>query len=147
WLHLVDARFAHDVRTRMLDKLSRLPLGWFSEHSSGSIKKLVQDDTLALHQLVTHAVPDAVGAAVAPIAVLVYLFVVDWRLALVLLVPVLVYAVTMWIMLVQSGNRVAQANRWAERMQGEAGSYLEGQQVVRVFGGAASSGFRARLDE
>src|SRR5699024_4076687 len=102
---------------------------------------------LALHQLVTHAVPDAVGAAVAPIAVLVYLFVVDWRLALVLLVPVLVYAVTMWIMLVQSGNRVAQANRWAERMQGEAGSYLEGQQVVRVFGGAASSGFRARLDE
>lgn len=147
WLHLVDARFARRLRSELLGKLSRLPLGWFDVRGSGSTKKLIQDDTLSLHYLVTHAVPDAVGAVVAPIAVLVYLFVVDWRLALVLLLPVLVYVVTMWIMLVQSGSKVGQAQRWAERMQDEAAAYLDGQQVVRIFGGAASSGFRARLEE
>jgi ATP-binding cassette subfamily B protein IrtA len=40
-----------------------------------------------------------------------------------------------------------QAQRWAERMNGEAGAYLEGQPVIRVFGGAAASSFRRRLDE
>lgn len=147
WLHVVDARFSRELRSRLLRKLSRLPLGWFTARGSGSIKQLVQDDTLSLHYLVTHAIPDAVAAVVAPLAVLGYLFVVDWRVALVLFVPVLVYVVLMSTMSVQSGPRIIQAQRWAERMNGEAGTYLEGQPVIRVFGGAAASTFRRRLDE
>ncbi|MDV3123700.1 ATP-binding cassette domain-containing protein [Mycobacterium sp. 21AC1] len=147
WLHWIDARFARDLRTRLLTKMSRLPLGWFTARGSGSIKQLVQDDTLSLHYLVTHAIGDAVAAVIAPVAVLVYLFTVDWRLALVLFIPVLTYLVLMSVMTLQSGPRIAQAQRWADRMSGEAGAYLEGQPVVRVFGGAASSSFRRRLDE
>lgn len=147
WLHAVDARFARELRTRLLGKLARLPLGWYSARGSAGTKKVVQDDTLSLHYLVTHAVPDAVAAVIAPVAVLVYLFTVDWRPALVLLVPILVYVVAMAVMMVQSGPKIAQAQQWAERMGGEAGAYLEGQPVVRVFGGAAASAFGRRLDE
>ncbi|OBH52595.1 ABC transporter ATP-binding protein/permease [Mycobacterium sp. E2479] len=147
WLHVVDARFARDLRSRLLHKLSRLPLGWFTARGSGSIKQLLQDDTLSLHYLVTHAIPDAVAAAVAPVAVLVYLFVVDWRVALVLFVPVLVYLVLTSSLTIQSGPRIPQSHRWAETMSGEAGAYLEGQPVIRVFGGAAASSFRRRLDD
>lgn len=77
---------------------------------------------------------------------LVYLFVVDWRVALVLFGPVLVYLTITSSLTIQSGPRIVQAQRWAEKMNGEAGSYLEGQPVIRVFG-AASSSFRRRLDE
>ncbi|OBB19100.1 iron ABC transporter permease [Mycolicibacterium setense] len=147
WLHRLDAKFARELRTRLLTKMSKLPLGWFTARGSGSIKQLVQDDTLSLHYLVTHAIPDAVAAVVAPVAVLVYLFTVDWRLALVLFIPVLTYLVLMSVMTIQSGAKIGQAQRWADRMSGEAGAYLEGQPVVRVFGGAASSSFRRRLDE
>lgn len=124
-----------------------MPLGWFDARGSGRVKQLVQDDTLALHYLVTHAVPDAVAAVVAPVAVFAYLFAVDWRIALLLLLPVLVYVVAMAVMVVQSAPRTAEALRWSERMNSEAGSYLEGQPVIRVFGGAAATGFRARLGE
>ncbi|MGO1543731.1 MAG: ABC transporter ATP-binding protein/permease [Gulosibacter sp.] len=147
WLHTVDARFSRDLRQRLLGKLARVPLGWFDARSSGQVKQIVQDDTLSLHYLVTHAVPDAVAAVVAPVAVLVYLFIVDWRIALLLLLPVLVYLVAMVIMAIQSAPRTVQATRWAERMNVEAGAYLEGQPVIRVFGGAAASTFRARLGE
>lgn len=147
WLHVVDARYARDLRSALLRKLSRLPLGWFTARGSGAIKQLLADDTLSLHYLVTHAIPDAVAAVVAPVAVLVYLFVVDWRVALVLFVPVLVYLVLTSSLTIQSGPRIAQSQRWAETMSGEAGAYLEGQPVIRVFGGAAASSFRRRLDE
>ncbi|BBX42563.1 ABC transporter ATP-binding protein/permease [Mycobacterium simiae] len=147
WLHVTDARFARDLRSRLLSKMSRLPLGWFTARGSGSIKQLLTDDTLSLHYLVTHAIPDAVNAVVAPVAVLVYLFTVDWRVALVLFGPVLVYLVMTSALTIQSGPRIVQAQRWAERMNGEAGAYLEGQPVIRVFGGAAASNFRRRLDE
>ncbi|MFI5511041.1 ABC transporter ATP-binding protein/permease [Mycobacterium sp. NPDC051804] len=147
WLHVVDMLFNATVRRRLLDKLARVPLGWFTQRGSGAVKKLIQDDTLSLHYLVTHAVSDAVAAVVAPIAVLVYLFVVDWRLALVLLLPILVYILTTWTMVYQSGPKITEASRWAERMNSEAAAYLEGQPVIRVFGGAAGSSFRRRLDE
>lgn len=147
WLHVVDARFAASLRSRLLRKLSRLPLGWFTARGSGSIKQLLQDDTLSLHYLVTHAIPDAVAAIIAPVAVLVYLFAVDWQVALVLFVPVLVYLVLTSSLTIQSGPRIPQSQRWAEKMSGEAGAYLEGQPVIRVFGGAAASSFRRNLDE
>lgn len=146
WLHAVDARFERGLRARLLHKLARLPLGWFSARGSGQVKQLVQDDTLALHYLVTHAVSDAVAAVVAPIAVLAYLFAVDWALALVMFIPVLFYAITMYVMILRSYDTIPKSLKWAERMQKEAGAYLEGQPVVRVFGGAAASTFRARLD-
>ncbi|OBH81574.1 ABC transporter ATP-binding protein/permease [Mycobacterium sp. E2989] len=146
WLHVVDARFAADLRSRLLRKLSRLPLGWFTARGSGSIKQLLHDDTLSLHYLVTHAIPDAVAAIVAPLAVLAYLFAVDWRVALVLFLPVLVYLVLTSSLTIQSGPRIPQSQRWAEKMNGDAGAYLEGQPVIRVFGGAAASSFRRQLD-
>lgn len=147
WLHRVDAHFARELRGQLLTKMSRLPLGWFTARGSGSIKQLVADDTLSLHYLITHAIPDAVAAVIAPVAVLVYLFIVDWRIALALFGPVLAYLVLMSVMSIQSGSKIVAAPRWAERMNGEAGAYLEGQPVVRIFGGAASSSFRNRLDE
>lgn len=147
WLHTVDARFSRDLRGRLLSKLARLPLGWFTARTSGQIDKLVTGDTLSLHYLVTHAVTDAVAAVVAPIAVLVYLIWVDWRLGLLLLVPILAYIITMMTMMATSGPKTMQSQRWAERMNGEATSYMEGQPVIRVFGGSAASPFRRSLDD
>ncbi len=147
WLHVVDARFALDVRRRLLAKLSRLPLGWFTERNGGVVRQLVTEDTARLHSLVTHAAPDAVGAVVAPLAVLVYLFVVDARLAAVLLVPVLGYVVLFSSMTGASRAAIPKVTAWARRMDGEAGGYLDGLPVVRVFGGSTGSRFRRSVDE
>jgi ATP-binding cassette subfamily B protein IrtA len=148
WLHVaIDIRFSADLRRRLLEKLSRVPLGWFTQRGSGSVKKLVQDDTLSLHYLITHAIPDAVAAVVGPVAVLVYLFVVDWRMALVLLVPILIYLATVASMVYKSGPKTAEFSRWTNRMSGESAAYLEGQPVIRVFGGASASSFKRKLGE
>lgn len=145
WLHLVDMRFSGSLRRRLLQSLGRVPLGFFDARSATQIKQLVHDDTLALHYLTTHAIPDAVAAIVAPITVMVYLFIVDWRLALALMIPVLSYLVGMYIMLTQSGPRAAQAPQWREKMLSAAAAYLDGQAVVRIFGGAAAAPFTAQL--
>ncbi|MEP9415434.1 ABC transporter ATP-binding protein/permease [Gordonia sp. VNQ95] len=146
WLHTVDARFNRDLRQRLLTKLARIPLGWFTSRTAGSIKSLVADNTLSLHYLVTHAVIDAVSAVVAPIAVLVYLFTVDWGLALILLIPVLGYLITLYRMVIQSAAKIPVSQTWVERMNGEASSYLEAQPVIRVFGGVMASRFTEQLN-
>lgn len=147
WLHWRDARFSAQIRTALLNQLARLPLGWFTQRGSGKIKKLVHDDPLAVHYVVTHAVPDAVAAIVAPIAVLIYLATVDWKLMLLLFVPVFISVFLMYVMIVQSGAQVKAAQQWEARMNAEAASYLDAQAVVRIFGGAAASTFHRKLGE
>ena len=100
-----------------------------------------------MHYLVTHTVPDAAAAITSPIAVFTYLFIVDWRLALLLLLPVVAYLAVMAVMVVKSGPKAAESMRWVERMNTAANSYLEGQPVIRVFGGATASHFQKRLHE
>lgn len=93
WLHVVDARFALALRRRLVGKLSRLPLGWFTERNSATVKQAITGDTDRLHYYVTHAAVDVTAALVSPLAVLVYLFIVDARLAALLLVPIIAYFV------------------------------------------------------
>jgi ATP-binding cassette subfamily B protein IrtA len=66
WLHTVDAGFGRDLRRSVVTKLARLPLGWFSDRNSASVRQAVQEDAGRLHYMVTHAVPDSVAGAVTP---------------------------------------------------------------------------------
>ncbi len=146
-MHVVDANFGHQVRGQVIGKLSRLPLGWFTERSSGRVKQAVQDDTTDLHYLVTHAVLDVVAALVAPLAVLVYLFTVSAPLAAVLLVPLLLYFILTGRMVQLSASQLAQFTVWEARVGSEAVAYLDGLAVVRTYDAGPAAGFRATLAE
>ena len=83
--HLVEARFRGTVRQRLAAHLQTVPLGWFTRRSSGEIRKIMVDDVNSVHTLVAHAGTDVTAGIAGPAAGLIYLFVVDWRMALVLL--------------------------------------------------------------
>ncbi|WP_245557870.1 ABC transporter transmembrane domain-containing protein [Nocardia thailandica] len=138
--HLVDGGFQLAVRRRLARKLSRVPLGWFGEHISGEVKKYLRDDVEALHYLVAHARVDFVGALTVPLITLVYLFAVEWRLALVLLLPVLGYALLFGRMMDRDGrDRVLVYNRAEERTQQAVIEFVDGIGVVRAFGQAGKA--------
>ncbi|WP_424307271.1 ABC transporter ATP-binding protein/permease [Gordonia sp. (in: high G+C Gram-positive bacteria)] len=144
-LHVYDQTYAAAVRRRVLDKLSRLPLGWFLGRRDSEVKKLVQDDISSLHHLVTHAVGDLVAAVVTPLAILGYLFSVNWALALVLLVPVIVYIVAMGRLATADKPRLEQKMRWDATLPGDAERYIVSQPVSRVFGDTATTDLPATL--
>ncbi|MEV6971435.1 SIP domain-containing protein, partial [Hamadaea sp. NPDC051192] len=146
-MHVVDARFGLDVRTRVVTKLSRLPLGWFGEQNSGKVKQAVQDDTTDLHYLVTHAVLDVVAALISPLAVLAYLFTVSPGLAAILLIPLLAYVILSGRMIQLSASQLTRFTTWETRVGGEAIAYLDGLTVARIYDAGPAAGFRATLSE
>ncbi|WP_055725432.1 ABC transporter ATP-binding protein, partial [Streptomyces niveiscabiei] len=87
--HHADADLQLDLRRRLARHLGRLPLGWFTDNSSGEVKKAAADDISTLHHLVAHTALEVTTALVAPLTALAYLLTVDWRLALVALLPLL----------------------------------------------------------
>ncbi|MEV0643819.1 ATP-binding cassette domain-containing protein [Phytomonospora sp. NPDC050363] len=144
-MHVVDARFGHELRVAVVEKLPRLPLGWFTDRSSGRVKQAVQDDAAGLHYLVTHAVLDVVAAVVTPLAVLVYLFTVDARLAALLLIPLLVFGILTARMVAHSTAAIPKSVEWKGRVASESIAYLDGLPVVRAFDTGPEGVFRATL--
>ncbi len=147
--HLADNDLALDLRRRLAAHLGRLPLGWFTERNSGRVRKAVQDDVNAMHHLVGHTFTDLTAAVVVPLASLAYLAWVDWRLALLTLVPVAgglaAYASAM------SGSRDKYATYDASLARLAAGSveFAQGIAVVKTFGqaGRAHRRFIAAADD
>lgn len=149
WSHLVDAGYQLTVRRALAAKLTRVPLGWFGERTSSEVKKYLQDDVEALHYLIAHARLEFVGALIVPLVTLGYLVTVDWRLTLVLLIPLVAYAISLSKMMDQdSRDRLAVYNRWERRVQEATIEFVDGIQVVRAFGqaGKAHSEFQEAAD-
>lgn len=140
WSHLVDAGYQLTLRRLLADKLTRVPLGWFGERTSSEVKKYLQDDVEALHYLVAHARLDFVGSVTVPLVTLIYLATVDWRLMLVLLLPLFVYALCMKKMLDEPGReRIVAYNAAEQRTREATVEFVDGIQVVRAFGRAGKA--------
>jgi ATP-binding cassette subfamily B protein len=60
--HLADNDLQLQVRRRLADRLGRVPLGWFTDRSSGEVRKAVQDDVTAMHHLVARFLVEIAGA-------------------------------------------------------------------------------------
>lgn len=149
WSHAVDAGFQLTLRRLLADKLTRVPLGWFGERSSGEVKTYLRDDVEALHYLVAHARLEFVGALVVPLVTLGYLFTVDWRLTLVLLIPLIAYFVLFGKIMDRDGrDRLAVYTRWERRTSEATIEFVDGIQVVRAFGqaGKAHTEFQSAVD-
>jgi len=149
WSHLTDAEHQFRLRELLARKLTRVPLGWFGEQSSGTVKKALQDDVQTLHYLIAHARLDQVAAITVPLASLGYLLWVDWRLALVLLLPIAGYLLAYARLMADHGEQVIGGyTAWEQRVNASVVEFVDGIQVVRTFGeaGRAHRRFQEAVD-
>lgn len=148
--HLAAFRVATNLRLATAEHLARLPLGFTESYGSGKLRKVIQESTGAAETFLTHQLPDQYSAMATPVGLLVLLFVFDWRLGLLSLVPVfLAFA----IMATMTGARMAEKMRQygnaLAAMSNEAVEYVRGIPVVKTFGQSVFSfkKFKAAIDE
>ncbi len=147
--HLADNAFTLQLRRRLAARLSAAPLGWFTDHASGRIKNGMADDVTAMHHLIGHAFTNLAAAVTTPLVVFGYLATVDWRLALVLLVPLPVFAATYRRMMADSAAGMAGYGRVTAEVNSAVVEFVDGIAVVRSFGpaGQAHRAYRVAVDE
>ncbi|MFE9697852.1 ABC transporter ATP-binding protein [Streptomyces sp. NPDC006270] len=132
--HFADNELQSHIRRGLVARLARVPLGWFSERNSGTVKKAVQDDVDAMHHMVAHSVLEITSATVVPVVSVVYLFWVDWRMTLVTVAPLVVglglYSITM----AQMAKHLPDYDRAMGEINGSAVEFVQGVAVVKTFG-------------
>ena len=132
--HFADVRFGHIVRSRMVKVLSGAPLAWFTSTNSGAVRKAIQDDTHDIHTVIAHAPVESTAAISAPLSLLIYAFVVDWRLGLLSIATVPIYGLIYAWMLTGMGDKTAQMDRHLTRVSATMVEFVSGISVVKAFG-------------
>lgn len=132
--HLADVKLVGIIRHRITSTISRAPLSWFSQTNSGKVRKAIEDDTLTLHTLVAHAPVERVAAIVTPLSLLVYAFILDWRLGLLSIATVPIYLAIQAYSMKDMGAKTAEMDGYLAKVSATAVEFAEGISVVKAFG-------------
>lgn len=128
-----------DLRKKLAFKLARVPMGTIIDTPSGQLKTLLVDRVEGMEPTLAHLIPEMTANILIPIAIFIYLLVLDWRMALASLTTLVLgffiimagmknYPV-MWEGAVAAGRNMANA----------IVEYIGGIRVVKAFSQSAGS--------
>ncbi len=121
------------IRQKLLAKLPRLPLGTVMDTSSGKLKQTIVDQVDSMETTLAHLFPEMTANIAAPVLTLVYLFILDWRLALLSLA---VFPAAFFFMMMVMGGYAkdfAGAVQATNEMSGAMIEYINGVEVIKAF--------------
>lgn len=132
--HIAAFRTAKNLRSVALHHLISLPLGYFTSHNSGKIRREIDDCASQTEGYLAHQLPDLTAAKVTPVVAVVLLFVFDWRLGLISLIPLCISLFFMFAMMGPSLMENMQKYQSAlGDMNAHAVEYVRGIPVVKTF--------------
>lgn len=137
--HTATYHTLRELRKNLLGKLSKVPMGAILDTPSGQYKTTIVDRVEGMEPTLAHLIPEMTSNALVPLAIAVYIFVLDWRMGLASLVTTVVGLV------VASQSGKTYAERWqgavetGQRMANAIVEYVGGIQVVKAFSQSAGS--------
>ena len=132
--HLAAFRIATNMRKSAIHHIVTLPLGYFSQNASGRLRNIIDDNAGLTEGFLAHQLPDLTGAAVMPVAVIILIFLFDWRLGICCLIPMGISVIFLKQMM--GGDNAQFMGKYMtalETMNKEAVEYIRGIPVVKVF--------------
>ena len=143
--HQATFRILKTIRQKILAKLPKLPLGTVMERSSGQLKQTIVDQVDGMETTLAHLFPEMTANITAPVLTLLYLLILDWRLALLSLAVFPIAFVFMMMVMGGYAKDYAGAVQATNEMSGAVVEYIRGIEVIKAFNQGKKS--YARLTE
>ncbi len=122
-----------NLRVSLQKKLEKQPIGNIKELGTGRIKKVFTDDIDQVELLLAHAIPEGIANTLIPAIIIVLMFIADWRLGLLSLVPLIVGMFAMSMMMKAGMEKMNAYYESAAKMNNTIIEYVNGMEVVKVF--------------
>ena len=132
--HLAAFRTAANIRKRGVAHVMDAPLGYFDANASGLIRGRLDAAAADTETLLAHNLADIVGTITLFIAMLVLMFVFDWRMGCACLLAAVISILTMFAMMGGKNAQIMAEYQAAQDRMTKAGTeYVRGIPVVKIF--------------
>ena len=122
-----------NLRISLQGKLEKMPLGVIQEKGTGTMKKMFVEDIEALELILAHAMPEGFANLAIPVIIIVVMFFVDWKLALLALLSLPLGMLAMSMMYKAGTSQMGEYYGAAQKMNNTIVEYINGMEVVKVF--------------
>ncbi|MEM8553248.1 MAG: ABC transporter ATP-binding protein [Pseudomonadota bacterium] len=141
--HRVAFATQRDLRFELADKLERVSLGYTDTHSKGEIRNTMVDEIEVLEDGMAHLVPEVSAAVIAPVVTLLLMLVIDWRLAILMILPMAFGMLMMGRMMKSAEGPTRDYMDVQARMATTSAEMADGIATVRAFNQDAQASQRA----
>ncbi|MEM9541975.1 MAG: ABC transporter ATP-binding protein [Cyanobacteria bacterium P01_E01_bin.42] len=131
--HQIAYNVLYDIRVKLADKLGRLPLGYLNRNSTGTLKKIVNEDVEHLEQMLAHGIPEGIGLITAFVVTTLYLFTVDWRMALAALAGIPLTIGSQYLLFKDLQPILKEYYASQDRMNSTIIEYVRGMPAIKAF--------------
>ena len=125
---------SHDLRSKVFAKIESLPMSFINGKKTGDLMHRVTQDTERIRQFVQNDLLNLASQIIMLISVLILLFVMNWKMALFILLPVPLIVLAMRLI----RRKIHGIYRIQWRLSGKADSVLQdilsGIRIVKAFG-------------
>lgn len=131
--HISAYNTLKNLRISLQGKLEKQPLGNIKDIGTGRLKKVFIDDIDQIELLLAHAIPEGIANIFIPLLIIVLMFIADWRLGLLSLIPIVVGLFAMSMMMKVGFAEMDNYYKSATEMNNTIIEYVNGMEVVKVF--------------
>ena len=133
--HVAAYDLLYEIRIALMEKMSKISAGFYDSVTQGSIKKIMADDVESIEEFVAHSFSELVAGIATPLFIIIYLFTIDWRLSLVILLPIVISIFLLGMCLTQKDKALLQKKMSSamEKMTSTIVEYVHGMPVIKVF--------------
>lgn len=132
--HLAAFRTASNIRKQGVARVMKAPLGYFDSNASGLIRGRLDAAAADTETLLAHNLADIVGTIVLFAAMIVMMFVFDWRMGAACLLAAVISVISMFVMMGGKNAKIMAEYQAAQDRMTKAGTeYVRGIPVVKIF--------------
>jgi len=137
--HIAAFTILYELRMKAVNHIAKLNMGFFTGHTIGEVKKTINEDIEKLEDFIAHQIPDLASAVVTPIIVISYLMYLNWKLALVLFIPIILGFVSQIAMFKTMKERMGHYHKLVQKLNSTIIQYINGISVMKAFNLSATT--------
>ncbi|HGI4103853.1 TPA: ABC transporter ATP-binding protein [Streptococcus agalactiae] len=137
--HNLAFRIIEDERKKLVRKINRLSMGEIEKRSSGEWTQFMVETLNKIEQPIAHVIPEVIANLIIPIALVVIIFIIDWRIGIANLITLPLGVLFSILMMGGYEEKSRNYQEAAKNMNTTAVEYIRGIQVIKAFNKSASS--------
>lgn len=131
--HLGAFNTLYNVRVTIARHVAKINLGFFTDNTSGEIKKVIIEDVERVEKFLAHQIPDLTSAVCVPIIVFIYLLTLSVPMALCLLVPVVLGLVIQMVAMGITGQSMPEYHSLLGKLNSTIMQFIGGMPVMKTY--------------
>ena len=137
--HISAYTILEGIRLKIADRLMKAPLGEVMGRRIGYLKNIIMDKVEDLEPPLAHMIPELTSNLLLPVAIFIWMLVIDWRMGLAVLISPVLAMIPMFFLMRNYNSQYAAYMEANNHVNSITIEYVEGIEVVKAFNQSTSS--------